>query len=193
MGVRWNAVAQAVAGGACLVAGLAAQSPSSPPGRYGLGRAPTPEEVRALDIDVMPDGRGLPPGRGTVAEGATVYAAKCASCHGAKGEGGTAERLAGRNEKDRFDFATNPKLVRTIGSYWPYATTIYDYTFRSMPFNQPGTLTPDETYGLVAYLLFLNGIVKEDAVMDQTTVPKVEMPARGRFVVDDRRGGKQVK
>jgi cytochrome c len=170
---------------------VVAQSPA--PQRYGLGRAASPEEVKALDIDVMPDGRGLPPGRGTVREGASVYADKCASCHGAKGEGGTAERLVGRNDGDSFAYATNGKLIRTIGSYWPYATTLYDYTFRSMPFMQPGTLTPGETYALVAFLLFQNGVITEDAVMDAASVPKVVMPARNHFVMDDRKGGKVVK
>lgn len=174
-----------------LVAAVAAQS--QPPVRYGLGRPATPDEIRARDIDVMPDGRGLPQGRGTVAEGAAVYAAKCASCHGKDGEGASAERLVGRNDGDSFAFATNPKLVRTVGSYWPYATTLFDYTQRAMPFQRPGTLTANETYALVAYLLFQNGIVKEDAVMDQATLPKVVMPARGKFVVDDRKGGRTVK
>ena len=148
----------------------------------GIGRAATPDEVRALDIDVMPDGRGLPAGRGTVAEGAAVYAAKCASCHGAKGQGGQADRLVGREGN-----------VKTVGNYWPYASTLYDYTFRSMPFMQPGSLTPDETYGLVAFILHLNEIVPESAVMDQTTLPKVVMPAKDKFVLDNRTGGKVVK
>jgi cytochrome c len=163
------------------------------PPRYGIGRAATADEVKALDIDVMPDGRGLPAGRGTVAEGAKVYAEKCGSCHGKNGEGASADRLVGRNAGDSFAYAKDPKLVRTIGSYWPYATTLYDYTFRAMPFPKPGTLTPNETYGLVAYLLFLNDIVKEDAVMDQASLPKVMMPARNHFVMDNRKGGKQVK
>lgn len=180
---------------ACLVTSAAvrlgsAQAPTSP---LGIGRPATADEVRALDIDVMPDGRGLPAGRGTAAEGAGVYAAKCAACHGANGEGGSAERLIGRNEGDSFAFATNPRLVRTIGSYWPYATTLYDYTSRSMPFGQPGTLAPDETYSLVAFLLFRNGVIPETAVMDQASLPKVPMPARDRFVPDDRAGGPVVK
>ena len=173
---------------ACSI-GAAAQAPA----RYGLGRPATAEEIRARDIDVMPDGRGLPSGQGHVREGASVYAAKCASCHGAKGEGGSAERLVGRNDGDDFAHAMNPKLIRTIGSYWPYATTLFDYTARAMPFQRPGTLTADETYSLVAYLLFLNGIVQEDAVMDAASLPKVTMPARGKFVPDDRSGGKKVK
>jgi cytochrome c len=168
----------------------ATQSPSSP---LGIGRPATADEIRALDIDVMPDGRGLPVGRGTVMEGVIVYAAKCASCHGAKGEGGTADRLVGRTEGDSSAFAVNQRLVKTIGSYWPYATTLYDYIARAMPSQQPGTLTPNETYSLVGYLLFLNGVVAENAVMDQASVPQVMMPARDRFRPDNRPGGPTVR
>lgn len=146
-----------------------------------------------MDIDVMPDGRGLPGGHGTPTEGAVIYASKCAACHGANGEGGSAERLVGRTDGDSFAFATNPRLARTIGSYWPYATTLYDYTSRSMPFGQPGTLAPDETYSLVAFLLFRNGVIPENAVIDQASLPKVAMPARDRFVPDNRDGGPVVK
>jgi len=159
----------------------------------GIGRAATAAEIAKMDIDVMPDGRGLPDGKGTVAEGAKVYAAKCASCHGATGQGGSAERLVGRESGPNFNFATDPKLVKTVGNYWPYATTLFDYTNRAMPFMQPGTLTANETYSLVAYILALNKIVAEDAVMDQTTLAKVVMPARDRFVIDNRKGGKLVK
>ena len=159
----------------------------------GIGRAATPAEIAKIDIDVRPDGKGLPEGRGTVAEGAKIYAAKCASCHGAKGEGGSAERLVDRESGKNWDFATNAKLVKTVGNYWPYATTLYDYTYRAMPFMQPGTLTPDETYALTAFILALNKIVPDDAVMDRTTLPKVVMPSRDRFVVDNRKGGKVVK
>ena len=159
----------------------------------GIGRAATADEIKKLDIDVMPDGRGLPPGTGSVADGAKVYAAKCASCHGKGGEGASAERLVSTDAGKNFDFATNPKLVKAVGNYWPYATTLYDYTFRAMPFMQPGTLTPDETYAVTAYILSLNKIVGDDAVMDAATLPKVQMPARNRFVVDNRKGGKVVK
>jgi mono/diheme cytochrome c family protein len=159
----------------------------------GIGRAATAEEIKAIDIDVMPDGRGLPAGSGSVAEGATVYAAKCASCHGKNGEGATAERLVATDSGKNFDFATNAKLPRAVGNYWPYATTLYDYTYRAMPFMQPGTLTPNETYSLVAYILALNKIVPDDAVMDAKTLPQVKMPARDRFVIDNRAGGKIVK
>ena len=173
--------------------GVSVMGQAAAPQRYGIGRAATPAEVAALDIDVMPDGRGLPPGRGTVVEGAAVYAAKCASCHGANGEGGSADRLVGRNDGDSFAYATNAKLVRTIGSYWPYATTLYDYTARAMPFMQPGSLTANETYGVVAFLLFQNAVIKEDAVMDAASLPKVVMPGKNHFVTDNRKGGKVVK
>jgi S-disulfanyl-L-cysteine oxidoreductase SoxD len=159
----------------------------------GIGRTATDAEIKKLDIDVMPDGRGLPAGSGTVAEGATIYAAKCASCHGKTGEGASAERLVAIDAGKNFDFATNAKLPRAVGNYWPYATTLYDYTYRAMPFMQPGTLTANETYALVAYILALNKVVPETAVMDPATLPKVKMPARDRFVIDNRKGGKIVK
>jgi cytochrome c len=182
---RWFTAA--VLGMVLTMVPVAAQKP------LGIGRAATPDEIKALDIDVMPDGRGLPPGSGTVAEGAKVYAAKCASCHGKTGEGATFERLVATDAGKNFDFATNAKLPRAVGNYWPYATTLYDYTYRAMPFMQPGTLTPNETYSLVAYILALNKIVPDDAVMDARTLPQVRMPARDRFVIDNRKGGKVVK
>jgi cytochrome c len=166
---------------------VAAQKP------MGIGRAATPDEIAKLDIDVRPDGKGLPEGQGTVAAGAKVYAAKCQSCHGANGQGGSADRLVDRESGKNWDFATNPKLVKTVGNYWPYATTLYDYTNRAMPFTRPGTLTADETYALTAYILNLNKIVPDDAVMNKTTLPKVVMPSKDRFVVDNRKGGRIVK
>ena len=159
----------------------------------GIGRAASPAEIAKIDIDVRPDGKGLPEGRGSVSDGAKIYAAKCASCHGKSGEGATFDRLVATDSGKNFDFAMNPKLPRAVGNYWPYATTLYDYTYRAMPFTQPGTLTPDETYSLVAYILHLNKIVPEDAVMDRKTLPAVKMPARDRFVIDNRKGGKVVK
>ena len=168
-----------------------AQGPK--PARLGIGRAATPEEIRALDVDVNPSGIGLPEGRGTVAEGAATYTAKCAMCHGPGGENGKFDRLVGRDSGENFAFAKDARLVKTIGNYWPYATTLFDYTARSMPFPQPGTLSANETYGLVAYLLALNKIVPDTAVMDKTTLPKVVMPARDRFVMDNRARGPKIK
>ena len=170
---------------------VAQSKPAAKP--LGIGRAASPDEIKKLDIDVMPDGRGLPDGKGTAAEGAKVYASKCASCHGATGQGGSADRLVDRESGKNWDFATNPKLVKTVGNYWPYATTLFDYTQRAMPFMQPGTLTPDETYSLVAYILALNKIVPDDAVMDRASLPNVKMPSRDKFVIDNRKGGKIVK
>lgn len=171
-----------------------AEPPPSPPApRFGFGRPATPEEIRAWDIDVRPDGAGLPPGRGTVAQGKAVYAAKCAACHGEAGRNGPFDALAGREPRRGFAFGRDPSLVRTVGNYWPYATTLYDYVHRAMPWTQPGSLEPDEVYGLVAYLLFLNEIVPESVVLDAATLPKVVMPARDRFVRDNRRGGREIR
>ena len=162
----------------------AKQAPRSGlPARFGFGRAATAEEIKAWDIDVMPDGEGLPPGSGTPAGGAKSYARTCAACHGPSGTEGPFDRLVGRDRA----------LVRTIGNYWPYATTLYDYIHRAMPLGAPGSLTPDEVYGLVAYLLWRNEIIAETAVIDARTLPRVVMPARDRFVVDDRRGGPEIR
>ena len=158
------------------------------PGRFGIGTPASPQEIAAADIDVSPDGAGLPPGRGTSAEGAKVFATSCASCHGANGEGlGTYPALIG-GPRGTFDFASDPKMLRTIGNYWPYATTVFDYVRRAMPLTAPGSLTADETYAVTAYLLARNGLIDSGAVIDAQSLPKVVMPARDHFVVDDRRG-----
>ena len=158
--------------------------------QYALGRAATPDEIKALDIDANPSGAGLPAGSGTYARGAEVFAKQCASCHGPKGEGAPPNpRLVGADPKD-FSFGDDPKLVKTIGNYWPYATTLYDYINRAMPFATPGVLPPSDVYSVVAYLLAENGIIQHTDVMDATTLPKVKMPARDRFVRDDRQGGR---
>lgn len=171
--------AQAFTGGDTTWEGVQAEAL---PERFGYGRAVTAVEIAALDIDVSPDGTGLPPGRGTVAEGRTIYAAHCAACHGADGEGvqGVGNRLVGREPIDSTGWN------RTIGNYWPYAPTVFDYVRRAMPFDRPGSLTDEEVYALTAYLLHLNEVVPADAVMDASTLPQVRMPARDRFVRDDR-------
>lgn len=159
------------------------------PVRQNIGRAATPSEIAAWDIDVNPKGEGLPPGSGTHASGAAVYAAKCALCHGIKGEGLPPNpRLVGREPRE-FTFAEDRALVKTVGNYWPYATTLFDYTRRAMPQTAPGSLTPDETYGVVAWMLAENEIIPPGQVVDAASLPNVVMPARDRFVRDDRTGG----
>ncbi len=169
----------------------AVQAAAALPATLGIGRAATPAEVAAWDHDVNPKGVGLPAGRGTAVEGATVYAAKCASCHGADGKEAIAPnpRLVGREPRD-FSFATaTTPVTKTIGNYWPYATTLFDYIRRAMPQTAPGTLTADETYAVIAWLLAENEVIPRDQVMDATSLPAVVMPSRDRFVRDDRKGG----
>ncbi len=163
------------------------------PARFGFGRAATPAEITAWDIDVRPDGAGLPPGSGTARQGAGVYQRHCAMCHGPTGTEGPFDRLVGRDPRQGFPFGRDPRLVRTIGNYWPYATTLYDYINRAMPLNAPGSLTPDEVYNLVAFLLWRNEIIADTAVMNAHTLPHVVMPAHDRFVRDNRRGGREVR
>lgn len=148
---------------------------------YGLGQSVTPRAIAAWDIDVSPDGQGLPKGSGSVAAGQAVYAAQCAACHGAKGEGKPADALVG----GRGTLATG-KPVKTIGSFWPYATTVFDFIRRAMPYQAPQSLSADEVYAVTAYLLHLNGIVPADAALDATTLPQVRMPNREGFVTDTR-------
>jgi cytochrome c len=163
---------------------------------YDLGRAATPQEIAALDVDVGPDGEGLPAGSGTVAQGVALFAQKCAVCHGARGEGipPTYPAIVGRDPKaEGFQFGKDPKLNRTIGNYWPYATTIFDYVRRAMPHSAPGSLTNGEVYALTAYLLAANQVIPMDASLDAASLKAVKMPYADRFVRDNRRGGREVK
>jgi len=178
-----------------------ASAAQSPPKPVGLGTPATPELIAPLDIDVRPDGAGLPAGSGTAHEGGSVYAQKCAACHGANGEGGTADALVGAEPKTVAPFGPDyerwrgdrPDVPFTIGNYWPYATTIFDYVRRAMPANAPGSLTTDEAYAIVAWLLAKNEIIAESDPMSRETLPRVRMPARSRFVPDNRKGGVEVK
>src|SRR5437870_7329311 len=142
-----------------------------------LGQTVSPAQIAGWDISIQPDGAGLPPGRGTAATGAAVYAQKCQACHGVKGAGQPNDRLVGGQGT-----LASKAPVRTIGSYWPYATTVFDYVRRSMPFFQPHSLTDSEVYAVTAYLLSLNGIIGEQDVMNAETLPKVKMPNRDNFV-----------
>jgi len=160
-----------------LILGLSqisrAQSPT-----YGVGRTPTAEEIRKLDISIGPDGKELPPGSGTAKEGATLYTQKCAACHGQTLEG-TALGPALVGGKGSL---TTPRPARTIGSYWPFATSLWDYINRAMPRNNEGSLSPSDVYALTAFLLYKNDIVKESATIDAKSLPKVQMPNRNGFI-----------
>ena len=174
-----------------------ANPPSAHPGWppvFGFGTPARAERIAAWDIDVRPDGMGLPRGSGTARTGAAIYAATCASCHGPTGVEGPNDRLVGRVPADSFPFGEDLAAwdAKTIGGYWPWATTLFDFIRRAMPQNAPGSLSADETYALVAFLLHRNGIIAEDAVMDSTTLPSVEMPARHRFLPDDRLEHREV-
>lgn len=150
--------------------------------KYAVGRTPSAEDIHNLGPSIGPNGDGLPAGSGTALSGREVFNAKCASCHGAKGQGGAGgPALVGGQGT-----LNTAKPLKTVGSYWPYATTLWDYTNRAMPFYQPRQLTASEVYATVAYVLFLNGIVRENQVMDARSLPTVRMPNRDGFVPDPR-------
>lgn len=156
---------------ALLATTLGAEGPN-------LGREATAVEIAGWHIDIAPDGSGLPPGAGTAAIGAAVYASKCHSCHGDKGTGKPNDQLVGGQGS-----LAGPRPVRTIGSYWPFATTVFDYVRRAMPYQQPQSLTNDEVYAVTAYLLHLNGIIAEGEVMNAQTLARVKMPNRDNFIL----------
>jgi mono/diheme cytochrome c family protein len=143
-----------------------------------LGRPATPEEIAKVDISIPPDGKGLPPGSGSVAQGAQVFAAKCSVCHGANAEGTpSGDRLVGG-----VGTLASANPVKTVSSYWPYATTLFDYIRRAMPLTNPQSLQNDEAYAVVAYILSIDNIVPKDAVLDAQSLPKVQMPNRSGFI-----------
>ena len=164
-----------------------ASFPSNAPDHFGFGSDASAARVAMWDIDVKPDGEGLPPGSGTVAQGQRVFLTHCVACHGVTGTEGPNDRLVGTAAWEQWPNG------QTVGNYWPYATTLYDYIRRAMPQLTPGILTSNETYAVVGYILNMNGLVPADAVMDAATLPAVEMPARDRFVLDDREGGPEVR
>jgi mono/diheme cytochrome c family protein len=188
---RWAAVAAAVAltviASSPLAAQVALPTPGPAPnprgaGTFGFGRPATAEEISKIDIDVRGDGRGLPAGSGTADQGRPIFTQKCAGCHGASGEGSSiAPKLV-----DPTPYVTGV-TTPTIGNYWPYATTVWDYIHRAMPFDMPGSLSPDEVYALTAYLLSENQIIATDAVIDARSLPKVNMPNAGGFSSPDPR------
>ena len=159
-----------------FAAWLPAQSP-----RHGVGRAPTDQEIHALGITIAPDGTGLPEGSGNAVDGRTLFAQRCAKCHGEKAGGDIGPALVG----GQGTLAT-PKPRKTVGSFWPYAPIVWDYVNRAMPFDQPGLLNHSQVYAAVAFILHLNGIVGENEVMNAKTLPKIRMPNRDGFVPDPR-------
>ena len=169
--LRMVGAAAALALGLALAASAFAQSPN-------LGKPISQEDLASWDISIGPDGAGLPPGSGTVQQGEAVYAAKCQACHGDKGAGQPNERLVG----GQGSLSGNAPAVKTVGSYWPYATTLFDYIRRAMPLNRSKSLANDEVYAVTAYLLNLNGIIPDTATIDAQTLPKVTMPNREGFI-----------
>jgi mono/diheme cytochrome c family protein len=143
-----------------------------------LGKSISPEDLASWDISIGPDGAGLPSGSGTVKQGEAVFAAKCQACHGEKGAGQPNDRLVG----GQGSLPGDKPPIKTVGSYWPYATTLFDYIRRAMPFNESKSLTNDEVYGVVAYLLNLNGVIPEGDTMNAQSLPKVAMPNRDGFI-----------
>jgi S-disulfanyl-L-cysteine oxidoreductase SoxD len=142
-----------------------------------FGTPADPATVKAWDASIPPDGKGLPPGHGSVSEGLAIYSEKCVMCHGVNGQGKPADQLTGG-----IGTLTSPAPVKTVASFWPYATTLFDYIRRAMPITNPHSLSDHEVYALVAYILSVDGIVKKDAVMDAKTLPKVKMPNRDGFI-----------
>jgi hypothetical protein len=151
------------------------------PSPYGIGRVATPAEIAGWNIDIGRDGSGLPPGSGTVSHGREVFAQQCVACHGDKGQGGVGDRLVGGQGTLA---TTNP--VRTVGSYWPYAPTLFDYIRRAMPQNAPQSLSNDDVYAVSAYILNLNDLLPADATLDAKSLAGIRMPNRDHFTGDPR-------
>jgi cytochrome c len=162
-----------------VVAVLVVQAfrPASTAAQLGLGRPPTADEIKVAGVEVLPDGRGLPPGSGTAERGRDLYARRCAACHGASGKEGPADILVGGNGS-----LATARPLKTVGSFWPYATTLWDYINRAMPYDRPGTLTADEVYAVTAFVLHLNGIVAAGETLTRETLPRVLMPNRDGFI-----------
>jgi S-disulfanyl-L-cysteine oxidoreductase SoxD len=149
-----------------------------------FGQPIAPADLSSWDISIGPDGAGLPPGRGTAKQGEAVFVAKCQACHGEKGAGKPNDALVG----GAGTIASDKPAVKTVGSYWPYATTLFDYVRRAMPWNATKSLTPDELYAVSAYILNLNGVIGADDVLDAQSLPKVKMPNRDGFIPFPRQG-----
>jgi S-disulfanyl-L-cysteine oxidoreductase SoxD len=163
------------------VVALACATSAQAQGPYRIGRAATPAEIAGWSIDIDRYGNNLPPGSGSVNHGREVYDQQCVACHGAKGEGGVGDRLVG----GQGTLAT-PDPVKTVGSYWPYAPTLFDYIRRTMPQNAPESLSNDDVYAVSAYILHLNGLLPAEATVDAGTLSAIKMPNQKMFVGDPR-------
>ena len=166
---------------AFAVFALACATSAQAQSRYGIGRSATPAEIAGWNIDVDRDGNNLPPGSGTVSHGSEIFDEQCAACHGARGEGGIGDQLV-----DGQGTLATSKPVRTIGSYWPYAPTLFDYIRRAMPQNAPQSLSNEEVYAVSAYLLHLNGLLPAEATLDAKSLSAIKMPNRNMFVGESR-------
>ena len=151
------------------------------PGHYGIGRTATDTEIAGWNIDIGRDGSNLPPGSGTVAHGREVFEQQCSACHGEKGEGGIGDRLVGGQGT-----LASAKPIKTVGSYWPYAPTLFDYIRRAMPQNAPQSLSNEDVYAVSAYILNMNGLLPADATLDAKSLSAIKMPNRKMFVGDPR-------
>ncbi|HEY4334442.1 MAG TPA: cytochrome c [Puia sp.] len=152
---------------------------------FGFGRPATPKEISTMDLTIRPDGKGLPPGSGIASKGRAIYLLKCAACHGKTGVEGPFSRLVGP--------MGDTTRAKTIGNYWPYATTLFDYTRRAMPFNAPGSLSNADVYNLTAFLLAANKIIDSNKVIDSHNLAAITMPAQKLFIPDDRKGGPEIR
>lgn len=188
------AVAKLALAGSVFLAGCSVEPPAAEnaatrddPERFGFGEPAHATRIAMWDVDVGPDGEGLPDGGGSVAEGRSVYNRECLACHGPTGTEGPNDPLAGPPPGEDWPGS------RAVGHYWPYATTLFDYVRRAMPQLAPGSLADEEVYAVTAYILHLNGLLGEDARLDRESLTAIRMPARDRFVPDDRRGGAEVR
>jgi cytochrome c len=162
--------------GAALAAGTAPAAKATETPTPHLGQPAGPDLVARWNLSAYPDGRGLPAGQGTAAQGRPIYQARCAKCHGAEGEGASGGTLVGRGS------LTDPDPDQTVGNYWPYATTLFDFIRRAMPMDAPATLSDDEVYAVSAYLLYLNRIVGVEEQLDADSLPRIRMPNRDGFI-----------
>lgn len=178
--MRFSKLLSLVCGIVILASTVGAQQ-AVMPAYKGIGTPATQQEIQAEDISVSREGKGLPPGSGSAKEGAGIFLAKCAVCHGVNGEGAKIGPAL-VTDKNAHESLTTMKPVRSLGAYWPYATMVWDYIHRAMPRNQGGTLAPNEVYALTAFVLYKNGIIQEADVLDQKTLPNVRMPNRDGFV-----------